>query len=70
MKEQNISYELGCSENCALPHNTRRHGEVPARRLKTQVSEYLGQDDYLWEDALGVSGKLEMLEESIKKLRE
>jgi hypothetical protein len=57
MKDIQVSYCVDCTECCIDPHKpnkAKKHNEIPLKRFKTKIDEYLSQDDWLWEEALGI----------------
>jgi len=46
-----VRFKLDCEECCTSVHSqaaAKRHKEVPLKRLKVQIDEFLSEDDWLW----------------------
>lgn len=55
-----MSYE--CKESAMRDHkHASKHEEVEIKRLKIQIDEFLSMDDWMWEDALMITFKIDDL---------
>lgn len=46
-----LRYQVSCEEPCTAVHSqaaAKRHKEIPLKRLKVQIDEFLSEDDWLW----------------------